>query len=36
VADIDVLALGASIIARIQASLALDAAIRVEVATTLP
>jgi hypothetical protein len=36
VADIDVLALGASIMTRIQASFALDAAIRVEVATTLP
>src|SRR3984957_12590509 len=36
VADIDVLALGASIMTRIQASLALEAAIRVDVDTTLP
>ena len=36
VADIDMLALGARIIMRIQTSLLLEAAIRVEVATTLP
>src|SRR5579863_10432497 len=36
VVDIEVLALGASIMTRIQASLALEAAIRVEVATTPP
>ena len=36
VADIDVLALGASIMTRIQASLALEAAIRVDVDTTPP
>src|SRR6202171_904683 len=36
VADIDVLALGARIMTRIQASVTLEAAIRVEVATTLP
>src|SRR5260370_30855955 len=36
VADIDMLALGARIIMRIQASLPLEAASRVEVATTLP
>jgi hypothetical protein len=36
VADIDVLALGARIMARIQMSLPLEAAIRVEVATALP
>src|SRR5207247_7701357 len=35
VADIDMLALGARIIMRIQASLRLDAAMRVDVATTL-
>src|SRR5260370_16629159 len=36
VADIDMLALGARIITRIQVSLPLEAASRVEVATTLP
>jgi hypothetical protein len=36
VADIDMLALGARIIMRIQTSLPLEAAIRVDVATTLP
>ena len=36
VADIDVVALGARIMTRIQTSLLLEAAIRVDVATTLP
>ena len=36
VADIDVLALGASIMTRIQTSLALEAASRVDVATMPP